>query len=104
VPDILSSTLQVPERQPDYASQTKSELEKVQQKAILMNDMLNNIAEGEQLGIEGDVYEQVSGVLKAARPKIQKWIGEAGEDNADLMGRCILPCLLSSLTLMLLCA
>ncbi|KAJ9094279.1 hypothetical protein QFC21_006105 [Naganishia friedmannii] len=80
----------VPERQPDYASQTKSELEKVQQKAILMNDMLNNIAEGEQLGIEGDVYEQVSGVLKAARPKIQKWIGEAGEDNADLMDRLLL--------------
>jgi len=21
-----------------------------------------------------------------ARPKIQKWIGEAGEDNAELMG------------------
>ncbi|KAJ9113015.1 hypothetical protein QFC22_006111 [Naganishia vaughanmartiniae] len=80
----------VPERQPDYASQTKAELEKVQQKAILMNDMLNNIAEGEQLGIEGDVYEQVSGVLKAARPKIQKWIGEAGEDNADLMDRLLL--------------
>ncbi|KAJ9112894.1 hypothetical protein QFC19_000449 [Naganishia cerealis] len=80
----------VPERQPDYASQTKSELEKVQQKAILLNDMLNNIAEGEMLGVEGDVYDQVSSVLKAARPKIQKWIGEAGEDNADLMDRLLL--------------
>lgn len=66
-----------------------------------MNDMLNNIVEGEQLGIEGDVYEQVSGVLKAARPKIQKWIGEAGEDNADLMGECWHPKLLQILELTL---
>lgn len=48
--------------------------------------MLNNIAQDEQVGVEGDAYEQVSSVLKAARPKIQKWIGDAGEDNADLMG------------------
>jgi ADP-ribosylation factor-binding protein GGA len=77
---------QEPEKQPDYASQTKTELEKVQQKAILLNDMLNNIAQDEQVGVDGDAYEQVSSVLKAARPKIQKWIGDAGEDNADLMG------------------
>lgn len=58
----------------------------MQQKAILLNDMLNNIAQDEQVGVDGDAYEQVSGILKAARPKIQKWIGDAGEDNADLMG------------------
>ena len=52
--------------------------------------MLNNVADGEQVGIEGDAYEQVSHVLKAARPKIQKWIGDAGEDNADLMDRLLL--------------
>ncbi|KAI5449067.1 ARF-binding protein [Naganishia albida] len=79
-----------PEKQPDYASQTKAELEKVQQKAILLNDMLNNIAQDEQVGVDGDAYEQVSGILKAARPKIQKWIGDAGEDNADLMDRLLL--------------
>lgn len=52
--------------------------------------MLNNVGDGEQVGIEGDAYEQVSHVLQAARPKIQKWIGDAGEDNADLMDRLLL--------------
>jgi len=30
--------------------------------------------------------QQVAQICKMARPKIQKWIGEAGEDNAELMG------------------
>jgi hypothetical protein len=30
--------------------------------------------------------QQVAQVCKMARPKIQKWIGDAGEDNAELMG------------------
>lgn len=79
-----------PDKAPDYASQTKAELEKVQQKAILLNDMLNNVDEGEKIGVEGDAYDQVAGVCKGARPKIQKWIGEAGEENADLMDRLLL--------------
>lgn len=74
--------------------QTLTELEKVQQKAILLSDMLDNVAEGERVGIDGDAYEQVAGVCKAARPKIQKWVGEAeaqeGErDGVEMMGELI---------------
>ena len=48
---------QEPEKQPDYEAQTKNELEKVQQKAILLNDMLNNVDQSERIGIEGDAYD-----------------------------------------------
>lgn len=80
----------VPDKQPDYASQTKAELEKVQQKAILLNDMLNNVTEGERVGIEGDAYEQVAGVCKMARPKIQRWINEESDGESDLMDRLLM--------------
>jgi hypothetical protein len=36
--------------------------------------------------IKYTLIQQVSQVCKMARPKIQKWIGDAGEDNAELMG------------------
>lgn len=49
--------VQEPEKQPDYEAQTKKELEKLQGKAILLNDMLNNVAEGERIGVDGDAYE-----------------------------------------------
>lgn len=52
--------LQEPEKQPDYEAQTKKELEKVQGKAILLNDMLNNVNEGERVGVDGDAYEVCS--------------------------------------------
>lgn len=81
----------MPDKQTDYTSQTKAELEKVQQKAILLNDMLNNVTEGERVGIEGDAYEQVANVCKMARPKIQKWINEESEgEGSDLMDRLLM--------------
>jgi len=54
---VTDVSLKEPEKQPDYEAQTKTELEKVQQKAILLNDMLNNVDQGERIGIEGDAYE-----------------------------------------------
>ncbi|KAL7412378.1 hypothetical protein BDY24DRAFT_341853 [Mrakia frigida] len=74
-----------PDKAPDYRSQTQKELDKVQQKAILLNDMLNNAADGERIGVEGDAYQQVALFCKQARPKIQKWIGEVSEDEPDSM-------------------
>lgn len=79
---------QEPDKAPDYRSQTQKELDKVQQKAILLNDMLNNAADGERIGVEGDAYQQVALFCKQARPKIQKWIGEVSEDEPDSMGEC----------------
>ena len=85
--DRSISLLQEPEKAPDYRSQTQKELDKVQQKAILLNDMLNNATDGERIGIEGDAYQQVALFCKQARPKIQKWIGDVPEDEPDSMGQ-----------------
>ncbi|WVR04451.1 hypothetical protein IAU60_001454 [Kwoniella sp. DSM 27419] len=79
-----------PEKAVDYATQTLNELDKVQSKAILLNDMLNNAREGEKVGLEGDVYDQVATACKGARPKIQKWIEQDTGDRQDLMDRLLL--------------
>ncbi|WVW78681.1 hypothetical protein I302_100641 [Kwoniella bestiolae CBS 10118] len=79
-----------PEKQPDYAAQTLSELDKVQSKAILLNDMLNNAREGEKVGLEGDVYDQVAAACRGARPKIQKWIEDDDGSREGMMDRLLL--------------
>ncbi|KAK4689808.1 ADP-ribosylation factor-binding protein GGA, partial [Tremellales sp. Uapishka_1] len=79
-----------PEKQPDYASQTLSELDKVQAKAILLNDMLNNAHEGEKVGITGDAYDQVANACKGARPKIQKWVEEDTGEREGMMDRLLM--------------
>lgn len=38
-------------------TQTQKQLDKVQNKAILLNDMLNGANEGERIGLEGDSYQ-----------------------------------------------
>ena len=45
-----------PENKPDYRAQTSKELDKVQSKAILLNDMLNNAKEGEKF-VKDDAYD-----------------------------------------------
>ncbi|KAK1926521.1 Golgi to vacuole transport-related protein [Papiliotrema laurentii] len=79
-----------PDKAVDYTAKTLSELDKVQSKAILLNDMLNNAKEGERIGLEGDVYEQVAAACRGARPKIQKWIEQDTGERADMMDRLLL--------------
>ncbi|EJD38700.1 VHS-domain-containing protein, partial [Auricularia subglabra TFB-10046 SS5] len=71
-----------PEAKPDYRAQTLTELSKLQGKVVLLNEMLDNVdpARGERFAA-GDAYHQVSLLLVQARPKIQKWIGNA--ETAD---------------------
>lgn len=76
-----------PDKAVDYASQTLAELDKVQSKAILLNDMLNNIKEGEKVGVQGDAYDQVATACKGARPKIQRWIEEDDGEREGMMGK-----------------
>lgn len=64
-----------------------NELDKVQSKAILLNDMLNNAREGEKVGLEGDAYEQVAQACRGARPKIQKWIEQDTGEREGMMGK-----------------
>ncbi|KAG8881378.1 hypothetical protein FRB97_009643 [Tulasnella sp. 331] len=73
-----------PEAKPDYRSQTLHELEKLQSKVILLNDLLDNvdISKGEKF-VEGDAYDQVATVCRQARPKIQKWISDASGESED---------------------
>ncbi|KAG2004690.1 VHS domain-containing protein [Coprinopsis cinerea AmutBmut pab1-1] len=73
-----------PEAKPDYRAQALTELNKLEQKVILLNEMLDNVDpnRGEKF-VDGDAYDQVSAILKAARPKIQKWISDAQNDDPE---------------------
>lgn len=73
-----------PEAKPDYRAQTLTELSKLQGKVVLLNEMLDNVdsTRGERFAA-GDAYHQVSLLLVQARPKIQKWIGDAEADDAE---------------------
>ncbi|CAE6417104.1 unnamed protein product [Rhizoctonia solani] len=79
-----------PESKPDYRKQTMHELDKVQAKVILLSELLDNfdVSRGEKFA-KGDAYDelaymkQVASVLRQARPKIQKWIGEAEEGDPE---------------------
>ncbi|GAC97278.1 hypothetical protein PHSY_004863 [Pseudozyma hubeiensis SY62] len=83
-----------PENKPDYRKQTRRELDKVQSRAILLNDMLDNAKEGERF-VGGDAYDQIASHLRSVQPRIQKWIGDVeegsgGGEAADNMDRLLL--------------
>ncbi|KAF6747330.1 hypothetical protein DFP72DRAFT_821895, partial [Ephemerocybe angulata] len=73
-----------PEAKPDYCAQSLTELNKLEQKVILLNEMLDNVdtSRGEKF-TTGEAYDQVSSILKAARPKMQKWISDAQNDDPE---------------------
>ncbi|CAG8724591.1 4297_t:CDS:2, partial [Funneliformis mosseae] len=64
-----------PEAKPDYKKQANEELDKIQQKTILLNDMLDNVKSGEKIGAN-DIFEELSQACKAVQPKIQKFVSE----------------------------
>ncbi|KAF9233569.1 hypothetical protein BU15DRAFT_53692 [Melanogaster broomeanus] len=73
-----------PDAKPDYRTQSLSELEKVQSKVILLNEMLDNVdTERGERWAKGDAYDQVAAVLKSARPKLQKWVSDAETDDPE---------------------
>ncbi|KAG1817397.1 VHS domain-containing protein [Suillus variegatus] len=73
-----------PEAKPDYRSQAMTELNKLESKVILLNEMLDNVdtTHGEKFA-SGDVYDQVASILKSARPKLQKWVSNAETDDPE---------------------
>ncbi|KAI0826564.1 VHS domain-containing protein [Trametes gibbosa] len=73
-----------PDAKPDYRTQALNELNKLESKVILLNEILDNVdtARGERF-VQGDVYDQVASILKDARPKIQKWISNAESDDPE---------------------
>lgn len=48
--------------------------------------MLNNAREGERVGLDGDVYDQVAQACRGARPRIQHWIAEDNGEREGMMG------------------
>lgn len=78
-----------PENKPDYASQTAKELDKVQSRAILLNDMLDNYQEGEKF-VRGDGYDQIASHLRSIQPRLQKWISQEEDNESDQMDRLLL--------------
>ncbi|KAJ3484739.1 hypothetical protein NLI96_g5437 [Meripilus lineatus] len=82
-----------PDAKPDYKSQALTELNKLESKVILLNEMLDNVdvSRGERFAT-GDVYDQVASILKNARPKIQGWISNAETDDSESLGNAsVLP-------------
>lgn len=73
-----------PDAKPDYRSQAMTELNKLESKVILLNEMLDNVdtTKGEKFA-SGDVYDQVASILKSARPKLQKWVSDAETDDPE---------------------
>ncbi|KAH9989609.1 VHS domain-containing protein [Russula vinacea] len=65
-------------------SQALTELNKLEQKVILLHEMLDNVdtERGESFA-KGDVYDQVATILLNSRPKIQKWISDAESDDPE---------------------
>lgn len=47
---------QEPEKKPDYEQQVQKELDRIQQRILLLNEMLNNAKEKERF-VDGDAYD-----------------------------------------------
>ncbi|WFD44418.1 hypothetical protein MPSI1_003086 [Malassezia psittaci] len=66
--------------------QVTKELEKVQARAKLLNDMLDQAKPNEKF-VSGDAYDQVASNLQSAQPRLQKWIEQAQEDESEYLQR-----------------
>ncbi|KAF9350129.1 hypothetical protein BGX26_011660 [Mortierella sp. AD094] len=75
------------DQKPDYVEQASAELNKILQKAALLNEMLNDVKPGEIVG-RGDIFEDLFGTCKAVHPKVQNIISEDKDpDNIDTLLR-----------------
>ncbi|OQD75224.1 hypothetical protein PENDEC_c008G03107 [Penicillium decumbens] len=63
----------------DYRAKAAEEVSKVQQKAKILEEMLQSQQPGSGLP-EGDVFEELAGALQSAHPKIQKMCEEESDD------------------------
>ncbi|KIW74766.1 hypothetical protein Z517_11536 [Fonsecaea pedrosoi CBS 271.37] len=63
----------------DYRAKAAEEVAKVQQKARILEEMLQSHQPGEKFG-DGDVFEELVGALQSAHPKIQRMCEEESDD------------------------
>ncbi|KAI4210422.1 MAG: hypothetical protein LQ351_006714 [Letrouitia transgressa] len=64
----------------DYRAKAAEEVSKIQQKAKLLEERLQNFKPGEEVA-DGDVFEDMANALKSAQPKIQKMCEEESDDQ-----------------------
>ncbi|KAL1971494.1 hypothetical protein VTN31DRAFT_2115 [Thermomyces dupontii] len=64
----------------DYRAKAAEEVSYVQQKAKLLEEMLQSLKPGDKIA-DGDVFEELANALQSAYPKIKKMIDEESEDT-----------------------
>ncbi|KAF2767094.1 VHS-domain-containing protein [Teratosphaeria nubilosa] len=64
----------------DYRAKAAEEVGKIQQKARLLEEMLQGYKQGDEIR-EGDVFEELANALASAHPKIQKMCEEESDDT-----------------------
>ncbi|KAI9798593.1 MAG: hypothetical protein M1833_004730 [Piccolia ochrophora] len=64
----------------DYRAKAAEEVGKVQQKAKILEEMLQGYKQGDMVS-EGDVFEELAHALQNAQPKIQKMCEEESDDQ-----------------------
>ncbi|KAL1968916.1 hypothetical protein VTN77DRAFT_1277 [Rasamsonia byssochlamydoides] len=64
----------------DYRAKAAEEVSYVQQKAKILEEMLQSLQPGDKIA-EGDVFEELANALQSAYPKIQKMIDEESDDT-----------------------
>ncbi|KAF2122503.1 VHS domain-containing protein [Lophiotrema nucula] len=64
----------------DWRAKAAEEVSKIQQKARILEEMLQGYKQGDKI-TEGDVFEELANALQSAHPKIQKMCEEESEDH-----------------------
>ncbi|KAF2155137.1 VHS-domain-containing protein [Myriangium duriaei CBS 260.36] len=64
----------------DYRAKAAEEVGRVQQKARILEEMLQGLKPGDPVN-EGDVFEELANALASAHPKIQKMCEEESDDH-----------------------
>ncbi|KAL2151269.1 hypothetical protein VTH82DRAFT_6367 [Thermothelomyces myriococcoides] len=64
----------------DYRAKAAEEVAKIQQKAKLLEERLENFKPGDKI-VDGDVFSELAAALSSAQPKIQKMCEEESDDH-----------------------
>ena len=66
----------------NYRAKAAEDLEKIRQKALLLNDMLDNMKSGETIG-QSDVFSEMASAIKTALPKVQKMVQDEQHEDPE---------------------
>jgi len=64
----------------NYRAKAAEEVGKIQQKAKLLEERLQNFKAGDEVA-DGDIFEELANALRSAQPKIQKMCEEESDDS-----------------------